>query len=61
MLENYGGGGHQFASGARLTDKGDVEKIIKDLNEVCKEYKWLYSFYFSCGKTNISPYNFNLT
>ena len=39
VLENYGGGGHQFASGARLTDKGDVEKIIKDLNEVCKEYK----------------------
>ena len=39
VLENYGGGGHQFASGARLTDKGDVEKIIKDLNELCKEYK----------------------
>lgn len=37
-LEKYGGGGHQFASGARLTDKDDVEKIIKDLNEVCKEY-----------------------
>lgn len=39
VLENYGGGGHQFASGARLTDKNDVEKIIKDLDKLCKEYK----------------------
>ncbi len=39
VLENYGGGGHQFASGARLTDKNDVEKILKDLNDLCLEYK----------------------
>ena len=39
VLENYGGGGHPFASGARLTNKEDVEKIIKDLDKICKEYK----------------------
>jgi len=39
VLENYGGGGHPFASGARLNNKDDVEKIIKDLDKICKEYK----------------------
>ena len=39
VLENYGGGGHPFASGARLTNKEDIENIIKDLDKICKEYK----------------------
>ena len=37
-LENYGGGGHAYASGARLTDKDKVDNIIEDLNKVCIDY-----------------------
>lgn len=39
VLEKYNGGGHKFASGARLKTKKDVDNIIKDLDEVCKKYK----------------------
>ena len=39
VLEKYGGGGHPYASGARLTNKEDVENIIIDLDKICKEYK----------------------
>lgn len=39
VLEKYNGGGHKFASGARLTDKNDIDKIIKDLDLLCKKYK----------------------
>lgn len=38
VLEKYGGGGHAYASGARLKDKEDIEKIINDLEELCLEY-----------------------
>lgn len=38
-LEKFGGGGHIYASGARLTDKDDIEKIIKELDNVCINYK----------------------
>ena len=34
----YGGGGHVYASGARLTSWIDAENLINDLNEVAKEY-----------------------
>ena len=39
ILENYGGGGHAMASGARLTNKEDVDKLIEDFDKLCKEYK----------------------
>ncbi len=39
VLERYNGGGHKFASGARLKDFSDMENLIKDLDELCKEYK----------------------
>ncbi|MBQ3474846.1 MAG: bifunctional oligoribonuclease/PAP phosphatase NrnA [Bacilli bacterium] len=39
VLEKYGGGGHPMASGARLKNKDDVEKIINDLEELCKNYR----------------------
>ena len=39
ILENYGGGGHAMASGARLTKKEDVDKLIEDFDKLCKEYK----------------------
>lgn len=31
IAENYGGGGHKLAAGAKLTDEADVKKMIKDL------------------------------
>ena len=39
VLEKYNGGGHMFASGVRLKDMGDVDKLIDALDEVCKNYK----------------------
>ena len=38
ILENYGGGGHIYASGARLKSNDDIESLIKDLDQLCKEY-----------------------
>ncbi len=34
----YGGGGHPYASGARLKSWLDAENLIKDLDEVAKNY-----------------------
>lgn len=34
----YGGGGHIYASGARLKDWDEAEKLLKDLDEVAKAY-----------------------
>ena len=39
VLERYNGGGHKFASGARIKTFDEMEEIVKDLDEVCKEYK----------------------
>ena len=39
VASNYNGGGHIFASGVRLKDFDEVESIIKDLDNVCKDYK----------------------
>lgn len=38
LLENYGGGGHIYASGARLKTMEEVENMIKDLDNLCIEY-----------------------
>ena len=38
IAANYGGGGHIYASGARLTNWIDAENLIKDLDEVAKNY-----------------------
>lgn len=35
----YGGGGHKYASGARIKDIEDVNKLIKSLDEDCMKYK----------------------
>ncbi len=35
----YGGGGHKFASGVRSSNKSDIEKLLKALDEDCKKYK----------------------
>ena len=34
----YGGGGHKYASGAKLTSWKQVDGLIIDLDEVCEEY-----------------------
>lgn len=38
IATNYGGGGHPYASGARLTKWQDAENLIKDLDEIAKNY-----------------------
>ena len=35
----YNGGGHIFASGARIANLDIADDVIKDLDEVCKKYK----------------------
>ncbi len=36
VAAKYNGGGHQFASGIRTSDKEDIDKLINDLDDVCK-------------------------
>lgn len=38
VLEKHGGGGHALASGAKVKTFDDVEKLIKDLDNLCKKY-----------------------
>ena len=39
VLEKHNGGGHKYASGAKLKDEKEIDLIIKELDEVAKEYK----------------------
>lgn len=39
IASKYGGGGHKFASGVRNEDKKEIEKLLNELSECCKEYK----------------------
>ncbi len=39
IANNYNGGGHKFACGARLTEMADVDNLIKDLSKACLEYE----------------------
>lgn len=36
---HFGGGGHVFASGVRLKDFDQTDLLIKELDEVCRNYK----------------------
>ena len=38
IAENYNGGGHKFASGARVPTMEEKDMLLKDLDEICKEY-----------------------
>lgn len=38
VANNYNGGGHKFASGARVTSMEEVDNLIKDLSGACHEY-----------------------
>ena len=35
----YGGGGHKYASGARIREIDEVNKLIESLDEDCAKYK----------------------
>lgn len=39
VLSRYNGGGHKFASGARIKEMQDADLIIKDFDLLCKKYK----------------------
>lgn len=39
IAAKYHGGGHKFASGVRTTKEEDIDNLIKDLDNACKEYQ----------------------
>lgn len=39
IAEKYNGGGHKFASGAKITDISLSDSLIKDLDDLCMKYK----------------------
>ncbi len=39
IASKYNGGGHKFACGARIEKMEDVDKLLEELDEACKEYK----------------------
>lgn len=39
LASKYNGGGHKYASGARITSEEEVEAFIHDLDTLCEEYK----------------------
>ena len=39
LLESHGGGGHALASGVKLKTFEEVDKLIEDLDNLCKEYQ----------------------
>ena len=38
IAEKYNGGGHKYASGARITDLSMADNLIHDLDELCAKY-----------------------
>ncbi len=38
IASKYNGGGHDYASGARITKKEDVDKLLEELDNACKEF-----------------------
>lgn len=38
IAEKYNGGGHKFASGARVSNMETANMLLKDLDNACKEY-----------------------
>ncbi len=39
VASKYHGGGHKFASGVRTSDYNDIENLLKDLDNECKNFK----------------------
>ena len=38
VAEKYNGGGHKLASGARVNTLEEVQSLLNDLDDVCKNY-----------------------
>ncbi len=39
VLERHNGGGHKFSSGAKIKTFDEMQDIVKELDELCAEYK----------------------
>lgn len=39
IASKYNGGGHKFACGARIEKMEDVDKLLEELDDACKEFK----------------------
>ena len=39
LFEQYNGGGHVYACGAKLNSFSEADEIIEKLDELCMEYK----------------------
>lgn len=39
IAEKYNGGGHKFASGAKLSDLNVFDKMVRDLDDLCQKYQ----------------------
>lgn len=39
IAAKYNGGGHKFASGARIADESEVDALFIDLDDCCKKYR----------------------
>ena len=39
VAQNFGGGGHAYASGIKVKTYEETEAIVEALDKVCKEYK----------------------
>ncbi len=39
IASNYNGGGHKYASGCRIKNKSDINKLLKELDNACALYK----------------------
>ena len=39
IASKYHGGGHKYASGVRTSNREDIDKLLVELDEACKEYK----------------------
>lgn len=38
IAEKYNGGGHRFASGARVTSMAEADSLLEELDDACKDY-----------------------
>lgn len=39
IAQQFNGGGHKFASGARIKNADDIDRLFKALDDACKTYK----------------------
>ena len=39
IAEKHNGGGHSYASGARIKEESEIDKLVHDLDELCLKYQ----------------------